>query len=168
MNLEGKRFGRLTAIKFIEYRGDYLARWLFRCICGVKKVIYTSSVIRGKTTSCGCYQKERVRESCTVHGFTSHKKMDKFYRVWVNMRTRCENTTHHSYKWYGGKGIKVQWKTFEEFRYDMHESYRTHVNKFGEKQTTIDRIDTARDYCKMNCRWATWKEQSRNKIKETY
>lgn len=44
----------------------------------------------------------------------------------------------------------------------MYESYLEHVKKHGERNTTIDRIDSDGNYSKSNCRWATYKEQGRN------
>ena len=45
----------------------------------------------------------------------------------------------------------------------MYESYLEHVEKYWEKETTIDRIDVNWNYCKENCKWSTNKEQSQNK-----
>lgn len=78
-------------------------------------------------------------------------------RIFNGMRARCK--THLLY---AGKGIKVEWETFEDFFRDMSPSYLAHAKKHGERNTTIDRIDSDDHYSKKNCRWATYAVQARN------
>ena len=74
------------------------------------------------------------------------------------MKMRCYNEKSSGYKYYGGRGIQIcdRWlESYENFLADM-----------GERPTgkSLDRIDTDGNYCKENCRWATNKEQGRNRV----
>lgn len=86
----------------------------------------------------------------------------RIYSIYHGLRQRCDNPKVVDYHIWGGKGIKYQWKTFEEFYKDMGTSYEEHVKKFGIKDTTIDRIDNNKNYTKENCHWTTVKEQVHN------
>ena len=88
----------------------------------------------------------------------------RFYKIWAGMVKRCKNEKAKQFIDYGGRGIKVcrQWSEFENFRDDLYESYLKHVDMYGEKNTSIDRIDVNEDYTPNNCRWATASEQCRN------
>ena len=73
------------------------------------------------------------------------------------MLARCYNPKNQSFKNYGGRGIEVckEWRdSFDTFERDMGRP---------EKAMEIDRIDNFGHYCKENCRWATKKQQGRNR-----
>lgn len=86
----------------------------------------------------------------------------KFHHIFIKAVERCEKPYDRNYIRYGAKGIKVDW-TFEEFYKDMYSSFLEHCQKFGEKNTTLERIDSKGNYCKENCKWVTYKQQGRNK-----
>jgi len=63
IDLTGQKFGRLTVIKFYEKRRRE-SYYLCKCDCGnpEEKIIRGSSLTSGNTQSCGCLQKEKVKE----------------------------------------------------------------------------------------------------------
>jgi hypothetical protein len=76
------------------------------------------------------------------------------HKNWAEMLYRCRK---EGKKYYKDKGITVcvSWEKFENFLKDM-----------GERPTpkhSIDRLDVKGNYCKENCRWATMKQQQRNR-----
>lgn len=108
----------------------------------------------------------------TISYYQKNKKKLNFYREnkdfglytrFCSMKTRCNNSNTAYYKNYGGRGIICEWKKYDDFKNDMLKSFICHINKYTKKDTTLDRIDVNGNYCKKNCRWATWKEQQNNK-----
>lgn len=82
----------------------------------------------------------------------------KLYHIWRQMRQRCSNPSRPYYRHYGGRGIRVcdLWeKSFAAFERDM--------GPRPSPKHSIDRIDNDKGYEPGNCRWATPKEQTRNR-----
>jgi len=67
-NLTGNRFGRLIVVSrdedYINPLSNRTRRvWLCRCDCGEEVKVASGELLKGDTTSCGCYQKERASEA---------------------------------------------------------------------------------------------------------
>lgn len=158
-NIVGKKFGGLTVLKILSERNSARSLYcLCLCDCGTEFKTLPYSIVKGKTTSCGCYNKKQksqlAKELKTTHGM----KNTQIYKVWQNMKQRCYYVNHHSYINYGGRGIEVckEWKnSFEKFYEDMG------IPPSNEYQ--IDRIDNNGNYCKDNCRWATRSDNMLNR-----
>ena len=60
-DLTGEKFGRLRAIERVENASDGHAQWLCECKCTKRVVVTMQSLVCGKTRSCGCYQKDLLK-----------------------------------------------------------------------------------------------------------
>lgn len=162
LDLTGQRFGRLTVINESKEKLGGEVAWLCKCDCGNQTVIRAHSLRTGYTKSCGCLHKETFTSK--KHGCASKNGKNRLYRIWCNMKNRCNDPHNPKYHIYGGKGIKVcePWNDFVSFQNDMESSYLEHVKIHGERNTTIDRIDSNLDYNPDNCRWATYTIQGNN------
>ena len=61
-DITGIKFGRLTVIKECGRDKGGNVRWLCRCECGNKVVVLGKNLRNSRTTSCGCYHKEKASE----------------------------------------------------------------------------------------------------------
>lgn len=88
-----------------------------------------------------------------IHGMTGTPT----YRTWKAMRQRCNDPKRDSYRYYGGRGIKVckRWDSFERFLADM--------GNRPTKYHTLDRRNTNGNYTPSNCRWLHKRKQAGNR-----
>lgn len=61
-DLEGRRFGKLTVIKF-DHSEKRQAFWLCECNCGNYSVVPTRNLKNGNTRSCGCEGKKQYKNA---------------------------------------------------------------------------------------------------------
>jgi DNA-directed RNA polymerase subunit RPC12/RpoP len=85
------------------------------------------------------------------------------FRKWCLIKLRCNNKNVWNYKYYGALGITVEWKSYTDFKLDLFDSYKEHIQIHGKENTSLDRINPFGNYSKENCRWVTLTEQKQNK-----
>lgn len=158
MKIEVKKWDKYWKFKIIgEIQTKLKTRkFLCQCECWNIKEVALWHLRNWHTKSCWC------SKLWLIHMSSHMMTRTRFYRTYQWIKTRCYNINHLHYKNYWWRWIKCEWESFEEFKNDMYDSYLEHCKDFWEKQTTIDRIDGNWNYCKENCRWATYKEQNRN------
>ena len=80
------------------------------------------------------------------------------YLAWNSMRHRCHNPRRKDFANYGGRGIVVCEKWREDFS-----AFLKDVGKRPSRKHTLDRIRNDKNYEPGNVRWATRKDQARNR-----
>jgi hypothetical protein len=146
-----KRFGRLlvTGVSVDPTRAQrQKSRLVCLCDCGAQAVVVPMQLTSGKTTSCGCYHKERLSEvakqTATIHAQTVTGVLNghtPIYRAWLKIRAGCVEG------WRAGfhkvcHEYDPRWDEFDAFYQDFG------AIKITE---TISRKDNQAPWSKNNC-----------------
>jgi hypothetical protein len=151
VNLIGKRFGKLTVLRRADKSSGGSIMWRCKCDCGSTLTVQGNNLKSGHTKSCGCIRRFSL-------GYKDGHIATKLYKVWSQMKDRCNNTNNGNYQYYGGKGIVIceEWSEFNKF----HSWAYSNGYKEG---LTIDRVDSNKNYCPANCRWVPQSVQVLNR-----
>ena len=152
--LRWRKWGDASIVKHHFKTPELIKAKLKRCsICQKIKPYSEFSKNNHTKDKCQDYCKE-----CIAKGYLKiKKKFNGLYSVWQNMNNRCSNPKCKTYKYYGGRGIKVckKWqnsfKVFYEWTKDKH-----------KRGLQIDRRNNDKGYYPRNCRFVTRIENMKN------
>lgn len=144
----GKTYGRLQVM-----RKESTGKFCCLCACGTEAIVEISNLRNGNSKSCGCSRQK--------HGYSSRVMKHPLYMCWSSIKARCYNPNSVSYGSYGGRGLFMYspWRTNPEL------FIRWVEKNLGEKpkSASLDRINNDGNYVPGNLRWATCREQARNR-----
>lgn len=146
IDLTGRRVGTLTVLSISHQKDDWQHMWNVRCDCGKEFTVIGQTLRDNKIKSCGCLY---------YHGGSKGPE----YKCWAGMKGRCLNPDHNDYARYGGIGVTIcdSWAN----------SFSVFLKEIGPRPSrwhSLDRFpDPNGNYEPGNVRWATPKQQARNR-----
>jgi hypothetical protein len=143
----GKKFGKLTVIKYISNE-----HWELKCDCGNQHVARIYPVIKGHTKSCGCNSHSRGKNASNYKGYNNISG-----HFWSKIK--C-----------GAKRRQLEFNISKEYAWNilLQQNFRCTLSGIKLKLTdsaaelkadkesitaSIDRIDSSKGYVEGNIQW---------------
>lgn len=153
LNIENKKFGRLTAIRPTNKKIRKNIVWIFECECGKTIEALATRVKSGHKNSCGCLHDD-VAKSYRMDknpSWTGYKEIRGAY--WSSLQR-------------GAKDRNLEFSITIEYAWEIYESQNKLCKLSGlplslefrdtdkkEKTASLDRIDSKKGYIKGNVQW---------------
>lgn len=153
-DLTGQKFNKLTILSHAGKNKTGQSLWLCRCECGNEKIVSAHHMKASTVKSCGCLLKSENRSNCaTRHGGTDTPEWTSFHAA----KKRCNPLRGDKFPDHAGRGIEFRFTSFEQF---LAEIGPRPEPKF---EYSLERKDNDGHYEPGNVKWATKKEQARNR-----
>lgn len=143
-DLTGQRFTYFVVLGF-DHRNKFgKAMWKVKCDCGTEKVVQGNALVSGKSRSCGCAQKEWMKQSL---GTGSGEMSGAF---WYKVNRGAESRKH--------KVLITKEQASTLFDNQQHKCALSGIElnldpHKGEITASLDRIDSSKDYQVGNVQW---------------
>lgn len=145
---------RLTILEEVKPKirknGKKRKQFKCQCNCGNIVIVTKDDLQRGHTKSCGCLL-------YSVNGLSYTYE----YRVWINIKQRCYNKKAQAYKDYGGRGIRLYKKWYDDFL-TFYDYIQKELGPRPSNLYSLDRKNNDGHYVPSNLKWSTSSEQAKN------
>lgn len=175
VDLTGKKFGRWTILSRANDRftksNIKIKMWHCVCDCGTTRDVSDGSLKRGKSLSCGCYNKEVHKNMCKTNFSKTHKHTEcgsyakiflDYNKYFIVDKDDLEITL--KYHWYISTSGYVRSKQYDSVTHKRYDITLHRMISGAPDEVYVDHINRDKlDNRKSNLRFCTKKQNNYNK-----
>jgi hypothetical protein len=150
LDITGQEFGKLKVLKYYgHHKRQQHCCWECLCVCGNKKVIAHSSLVRGRSKSCGCSYTHGNNHKCwRGHGEISGKIFSHIKSHAIKRDQEFNITIEHIWNLFLHQDRKCALSGLP-IRFSL--SDKEHRKRLTT--ASLDRIDSNKGYIEGNVQW---------------